>query len=143
MKRFCMLMLLATCAQPALAGHAASKHPRMTWEQRFQQANTTHDGRLTLDEAKSGYKSVARHFQEIDTNSKGFVTENDVRAWRALAKERRHADKQPDPLRPRPAFDRHVPGSDVRPAVVPGANQTSLPSRSQTVATLGTSTAGH
>ena len=148
MKCLWMLILLAACVQPAFADKPATKHPRMTWEQRFQEANTAHDGRLTLEEAKAGYKTIARHFQEIDTSGKGFVTENDIRAWHALAREKRHADKQPDPLRPRPAFDQHVPGADVRPAVVPGSNQASVPATSQTVATqtvatLGSVTAGN
>jgi hypothetical protein len=138
-----MLMLLAACVQPAFADKPISKHPRMTWEQRFQDANKAHDGRLTLEEAKAGYKTIARHFQEIDTSGKGFVTENDIRAWHAVAKERHHADKQPDPLRPRPAFDQHVPGADVRPPVVPGGNQASAPAKTQTVATLGASAAGN
>lgn len=143
MKRFWLLILLATCAQPAFADKPATKHTRMTWEQRFQEANKAHDGRLTLEEAKSSYKTIARHFQEIDTSGKGFVTENDIRAWRAVAKEKRHADKQPDPLRPRHAFDEHMPGANARPAVVPGGNQASSAPPSQTVATLGSATAGN
>lgn len=143
MKQFWILLLLAACVQPALADKPVAKHPRMTWEQRFQDANKTHDGRLTLDEAKAGYKIIAKHFQEIDTSGKGFVTENDIRAWHAMAKERRHSDKQPDPLRPRNAFDQHIPGTDVRPPVVPGANQASAPARPQTVATLGSAGAGN
>jgi opacity protein-like surface antigen len=148
MKRFCLLMLLAACALPAPAFAKAhtGKHPRVSWEQRFQEANATHDGRLTLDQAKAGYKSIVRHFQDIDTNGKGFVTENDIRAWRATEKERRHANKQPDPLRARPAFDRHVPGDDVRPPVVPGANRASATppaTRMQTVATVGSGPSGN
>jgi hypothetical protein len=143
MKRVWTLILLAACVQPAFAAKSTAKHPRMTWEQHFQEANTAHDGRLTLDEAKAGYKTIARHFQEIDTNGKGFVTENDIRAWRALARERRHANKQPDPLRPRPAFDQHIPGADVRPAVVPGSNQASAGPKTETVATLRAANAGN
>jgi hypothetical protein len=150
MKRYCLLMLLAVCAllalTPAFAREQRGKHPRVSWEQHFQEANATHDGRLTLDQAKAGYKSIVRHFQEIDTNGKGFVTENDIRAWRATEKERRHAAKQPDPLRARPAFDQHVPGGDVRPPVVPGANRASATqpaTRTQTVATLGSGPAGN
>ena len=65
--------------QPALAKPA--HRTRLTWEQRFAQANTTNDGHLTLEQAKAGYATVARHFQDIDLDSKGYVTKDDVRAW--------------------------------------------------------------
>ncbi len=92
-----------------------TKHARVTWEARFAQANAAHDGHLSLAEAKTSYKTIAQHFKEIDIEGKGYVTENDVRAWRALQSEVRHAPRQDDdPLRPRDAFQRHPP--DQRPA---------------------------
>ena len=61
-----LLPLLAAVvfALPAHAQTATTKptHTRLTMQQRFEQANVTHDGHLTLDQAKTGYKSVARHF---------------------------------------------------------------------------------
>ena len=67
----------------ANAHMAASKptHPHATMQQRFEHANVTHDGHLTLDQAKTGYKSVARHFDAIDQDKKGYVTEDDIRAY--------------------------------------------------------------
>ena len=50
-------------------------------QQRFEQANVTHDGHLTLDQAKTGYKSIARHFDAIDRDKKGYITEDDIRAY--------------------------------------------------------------
>lgn len=94
-------------AEPA--PHPRAKHPRMTWMQRFDAANTTHDGRLTQAQAKQGYKIVARHFHEIDTEGKGYVTQNDIRAWHALQRAARHNHDKKDPLRPRPAFNRFAP----------------------------------
>jgi hypothetical protein len=64
--------------------HAATTKPaptHMTLHQRFEQANTTHDGHLTLDQAHAGYKSIARHFDAIDRDKKGYVSEDDIRAY--------------------------------------------------------------
>jgi opacity protein-like surface antigen len=69
---------LAVVAQ-AQAAHPKHSHPTLT--QRFEQANVTHDGHLTLDQAKAGYKSVAKHFSDIDKDNKGYVTEDDIRAY--------------------------------------------------------------
>lgn len=123
MKRVAALILLAAVVQPAFADDAQPpKHTHMSWEERFTQANTEHDGHLTLEQAKIGYKTVARHFRDIDTDGKGFVTENDIRAWHALQRAARHSQGAEDPLRPRPAFNRFPP--DQKPT--PGPNQTML-----------------
>ena len=50
-------------------------------DQRFTAANTTHDGRLTLDQAKAAkWARVVRNFTRIDAGSKGYVTEADIRS---------------------------------------------------------------
>ncbi|HTR07072.1 MAG TPA: EF-hand domain-containing protein [Paraburkholderia sp.] len=41
---------------------------------RFAAANTTHDGKLTREQAQAGMPMVAQHFDEIDTQNSGFVT---------------------------------------------------------------------
>ena len=43
-------------------------------ETRFATANTTHDGKLTREQAAAGMPMVAQHFDEIDTQKKGYVT---------------------------------------------------------------------
>jgi hypothetical protein len=58
--------------------------------ERFEQANLTHDGHLTLDQAKSGYKSVARHFDAIDVDKKGYVTVDDIRAYNKAQRTLHH-----------------------------------------------------
>ena len=98
------LLTLLAASPAAYADDPAPRHTRMTWEERFTQANASHDGHLTLEEAKSGYKAIARHFQEIDTEGKGYITVNDVRAWHALQKAARQKAVMEDPLRPRPAY---------------------------------------
>jgi hypothetical protein len=86
------LLAATLLALPALAQTAAAapKHTRLTMTQRFEQANTTHDGHLTLEQAKAGYKSVARHFAEIDADKKGYVTEDDIRAYNKAHHAGRH-----------------------------------------------------
>ena len=92
------------CATPA--------HPaRQTWEQHFTGANLAQDGHLTLEEAKSGYTELAKHFDDIDVDHKGYVTKNDIRAWRVMRKAAHRLGKPPeDKLRSRAAVQRIVPG---------------------------------
>jgi hypothetical protein len=48
---------------------------------RFSHANTSHDGKLTRDQASSGMPLVARHFDEIDTQRNGYVTLPQIEAF--------------------------------------------------------------
>ncbi|MDE1895672.1 MAG: hypothetical protein KGH91_01215 [Rhodospirillales bacterium] len=50
---------------------------------KFYAANTSHDGHLTLAQAKAaGFKPVVDHFDEIDADKHGYVTFYDIQAWR-------------------------------------------------------------
>ena len=50
---------------------------------RFNAANTSHDGRLTLQQAQAAHMPwVARHFAAIDTRQKGYITVQDIRVYR-------------------------------------------------------------
>jgi hypothetical protein len=121
------LVTLSLVAFPALAEPAAPNDPptetrqRVTWQQRFVKANQTGDGRLTLEQARTGYPTVARNFQDIDIDGKGYVTQDDIRAWHKVRREARVDTKKPveDPLRPRAAFQRTYPDS-------PQANTTTI-----------------
>lgn len=113
------LFILPWLTAPAFADDAPPKHQRMTWEQRFAQANAAHDGHLTLEEAQAGYKTIAKHFKDIDADGKGYVTENDIRAWHALQRAARHRPQEEDPLRPRPAYQR-LPGEQRTMNDLPG-----------------------
>lgn len=95
----------------------AAQHARLNWEQHFAQANATHDGHLTLDQAKAGYVTIARHFHDIDADGKGYVTEDDVRAWHKQQRAARHPAKvsMTDDLGPRPAMLRMVVGDHPFP----------------------------
>jgi hypothetical protein len=89
--------------------NTGARHARMTWEQRFVQANQAHDGHLTRDEATAGYPLIAKHFDDIDVDHKGYTTENDIRAWRIMRKaSRRLAHPPADKLKPQHAFQPHL-----------------------------------
>jgi hypothetical protein len=78
------LFVAAVFALPAYAQTTTgdnTQHTRLTMTQRFERANVTHDGHLTLDQAKSSYKSIARHFAVIDQDKKGYVTEDDIKSY--------------------------------------------------------------
>jgi hypothetical protein len=74
-------------AASAPSATAPTAHPhrahakRMTLQQRFDQANASHDGHLTLDQAKAGLPSVAKHFSAIDKDKKGYVTMEEIHAY--------------------------------------------------------------
>ncbi len=52
---------------------------RATLQQRFDEANTTHDGHLTQEQARAKMPAVARQFSEIDTANHGYVTVDEIR----------------------------------------------------------------
>ena len=79
----------------AAATPAPAPHPRVGMDQKFTSANTTHDGHLTEDQAKTGYPTMARHFAAIDATKKGYITEADIRTWEKAERARRHAAQQP------------------------------------------------
>ena len=82
----------------AVFTHAQAAQPartHLTMEQRFEKANVTHDGHLTLEQAKTGYKSVAKHFSTIDKDKKGYVTEDDIHAY-YKAQRTLHHQSSPD-----------------------------------------------
>jgi hypothetical protein len=92
MRTLLALLAATALALPAFAQTTAAKptHTRLTMPQHFEQANITHDGHLTLDQAKTGYKSVARHFAVIDQDKKGYITEDDIRAYNKAQRALHH-----------------------------------------------------
>ncbi len=58
----------------------------------FRAANTSNDGRLTLDQARrAGWSRVVRHFGEIDTGHAGFVTADQIHAFNIAQRHVRKA----------------------------------------------------
>jgi hypothetical protein len=91
------LFLLPLLVGPAFAQSseppAAEHQGRRSAAVHFSDANTTHDGRLTLDQASSGYKSIAKSFSQIDASHHGYVTMDDIKSWKAAKKAARLAAK--------------------------------------------------
>ena len=49
----------------------------------FYSANTSHDGHLTLAQAKAAnFHPIVEHFADIDVKKHGYVTFYDIEAWR-------------------------------------------------------------
>ncbi len=82
--------------QAAPAGATAAKPHRAhrTLQERFDEANTTHDGHLTAEQARAKMPAVARDFAAIDTDHKGYVTLDQIKAHnKAVRAEKRAAKK--------------------------------------------------
>lgn len=47
---------------------------------RFTQADKNHDGKLTLEEAQAGMPKVAANFDKLDTEKKGYLTVDQIKA---------------------------------------------------------------
>ncbi len=66
--------------QPGQAQPHAQAH---RFIERFLSANTTGDGHLTLAQAQAGHMPmIVRNFDAIDVQHKGYVTLQDIRAYR-------------------------------------------------------------
>ena len=95
------LLALPAHAQTAATGASThsthSTHSRLTMDQHFQQANVTHDGHLTEEQAKTGYKTIAKHFAAIDQDKKGYITEDDIRAYNKMQHTLHHQSAMPAP----------------------------------------------
>jgi hypothetical protein len=76
------------------ANPSAQQTKRLPLQQRFEAANTTHDGHLTLEQAQTGLPHVARHFSKIDKGAKGYVTLEEIRRYYAQSFARQHRMKQ-------------------------------------------------
>lgn len=89
----------ATPAPAPTAPPAAPARRRgRTLQERFDAANTTHDGHLTKEQARAKMPSVARDFDAIDTAGAGYVTVDQIKAHAAAARaERRAARKKATP----------------------------------------------
>ncbi|SAK51775.1 hypothetical protein AWB75_01638 [Caballeronia catudaia] len=89
-----ILVILAACAACVTPGAAFAQtatqpmgasprveHALVQLQSRFASANTTHDGKLTREQASAGMPMVAKHFDEIDTQKNGFVTLPQIEAF--------------------------------------------------------------
>ena len=121
-----LLTVPAWAESPPAEDPPATPRQRTTWQQKFAQANTTHDGHLTLEQAVAGYLSLARHFSEIDRDAKGYITVEDVTTWRKAQKDSKQGTRAAadDPMRPRNAYQRSFPQQRPAPAIPVGTSMT-------------------
>jgi Ca2+-binding EF-hand superfamily protein len=61
--------------------HMTPEQREQRMAERFKAADTNHDGKLTLDEAKAGLPMVARNFDQIDTEHTGSITFEQLMAY--------------------------------------------------------------
>jgi len=74
-------------------------HKAGGFKAKFEAANTTNDGKLTKDQAQAGHMGmVVKNFDAIDADHKGYVTLEDVKAFRAARAHKKPAtDAAPAP----------------------------------------------
>jgi hypothetical protein len=65
-----LLCAMACTAQAQLFGMSIDS----MIDKRFKEADKNKDGKLTLDEAKEGMPRVAKNFDQLDAERKGYVT---------------------------------------------------------------------
>ena len=61
-----------------------------TGAQRFEAANTSHDGHLTQAQAEAAHmRGIGTHFAEIDSHHRGYVTFDEISEWRVARRAAR------------------------------------------------------
>ena len=66
--------------------------------ERFEAANTSHDGRLTLAQASAAHMPrIVSNFSAIDTGNKGYVTVEDLRDFMIKQRAARQAQNGASP----------------------------------------------
>lgn len=78
---------------PAAQATAATARRHATLQERFDEANVTHDGRLTPEQARAKMPAVARDFEAIDADHDGTVTVAEIKAHAAARRAARKAAK--------------------------------------------------
>lgn len=77
-----LLIPAVACASPQFGGgQARAQKALAAAQEKFEQADVNHDGKLTLDEAKAGMPRVAQNFSKIDTSGQGYVTLDQIQAF--------------------------------------------------------------
>lgn len=70
-------------AGPGASPSQHAEQPAHRFLDQFDAANTTRDGRLTLQQAQAANMPwVSQHFAAIDSQQKGYITIQDIRAYR-------------------------------------------------------------
>ncbi len=83
--------LSGALSRPVDLNEIQVRHVAGSVEAHFAAANTTHDGHLTRQQAElADWPRVAKHFSEIDSDNKGWITAEQIHAFnRSHHKHRR------------------------------------------------------
>jgi Ca2+-binding EF-hand superfamily protein len=72
---FILMFTIACSAQAQLFGGSIDS----MIDKRFKEADKNKDGRLTLEEAKEGMPRVAKNFDQLDAERRGYVTVEQIK----------------------------------------------------------------
>ena len=72
------MVLLSLAGASAANGHESFRDRQI--DARFAAADKNQDGKLTLEEAQQGMPKVAANFDKIDTQKRGYVTLDQIKA---------------------------------------------------------------
>lgn len=78
---FVAAIVLTPLVAFAMPDNSRAQQAAAMLNQRFDNADADHDGKLTHDEARAGMPRVAEHFDEIDADHKGYVTKDQIVAF--------------------------------------------------------------
>ncbi len=132
MRRLILVAGLLACT-PALAqqppdGYASGPQQGRAapvqggWRLKFEAANTTHDGRLTREQAQAGgLAGIAYHFNQIDADHKGYLTLQDIKAFRRARRAQMAGQQQGQPTQPQQYQPQQNTAAAHRPAGRPAA----------------------
>lgn len=73
--------LVLASPQFSFDGGASSQQMMNNLEQKFNQADANHDGKLTLEEARASMPRLAQHFDDIDTDHRGYITLDQIKTY--------------------------------------------------------------
>jgi Ca2+-binding EF-hand superfamily protein len=73
-------VILLACLGMVSVAQADDSAKSKQIEEKFKLADKNVDGQLTLEEAKAGMPKVAKGFDKIDVDKKGYVTVDQIKA---------------------------------------------------------------
>ena len=80
MKSKTLIAIFSLLAMTAAQAYAQESFRDRQIDERFAAADKNHDGKLTLEEAKAGMPRVAANFDKIDTQKRGYLTVDQIKA---------------------------------------------------------------